>query len=743
MVENNTEAVNKNTESFKKNRAAVDKLTNAFGKAVAGALQGAPKSFSEATGDLLKIFGGTGENLAKVMAGAEAYVGVWQDLTTRGINFGNNLEDMAVLAGNANMKLEDLQKIAAENSQVFAQLGASANTGITQFITAQSTFLKATRDNDFATYTLRKSLDRLGMTTDTINERFLQFDTISNIRNIRSRMDDAQRNIAATEFAKQMDRLSKLTGEQADALAKEATDISRQGNIFSFTQQIDARIRDEVEGTVQRVGKMGDNIGNLVSDLITRGFPDSRDPAAKAIYAFSTDLNNAAARLRAAALAGASEIEMARLQEEVVIEAAKLRNRKDIQDLAVLGNVTDTTGALQDLITGLNNSTETLSVEAAMEEFQKANGRAATLDELITFRINKLKQEQDNQINPDNTASDAQKSLNVYLDGLRALQQTASVLQKETLTTIFSGIAAAATALQAQAEGINPEEAARNTIDSIKGTIQEITSTLQMDDAQLTAYELTNEANKKAATLLNIANQLQNQAGIETDPDVRKNLLEQVASLTDQATELKKGAQDLSDGSITAETLRSLLGSARDSIMAAREVYVTATNVTISDAVFNKLLGYNTGTLGTTGRLFQNFGNETIAALHGIEAVVTPDQMADIVQSSAVGALRAAQESYAQTDARSSAASLTGMLNTVRKTMSTSMDNTQSMDVASLQTAISNLAPQITNGMESALSGTLKQPLTELISVTKEGVEMNGKIRKGVIAMNGDLLRGA
>ena len=738
MVENNTESVNKNTDAFNRNRAAVDKLTGAFGKAVAGALQGAPKSFSEATGDLLKVFGGTGENLAKIMSGAEAYVGVWQDLTTRGINFGNNLADMAILAGEANMKLEDLQKIAAENSQVFAQLGASVNTSILDFINIQSKFLQDAEFN-----TLRVSLERLGMTTDTINERFLQFDTISNIRNIRSRMDDTQRNLAATEFAQQMDRLSKLTGEQADALAKEAADISRQGNIFSFTQQINSDIRDEVEGTVQRVGKMGDDIGNLVTDLITRGFPDANDPAARAIYAFAGDLEVATGKLRAAALRGASETEMARLQEEVVIQAALLRRKKEIQDLAVLGNVTDTTGALQNLITGLNNSAEALSVEAAMEEFQKAEGRAATLDELITFRINKLKQEQDNQINPDNTASDAQKSLNVYLDGLRALQRTASVLQRETLTTIFSGIAAAASALEAQATGIDPKEAARDTIDSIKGSIQEMTDTLQMDATQLTAYELKNQADIAAAKLLAVANQLQNQAGIETNPGDREKLLEQVASLTSQATALTEGAEDLSDGRITAETFRSLIGSANESIMSAREVYVTATNVKIADSVFNKILGYNTGTLGTTGRLFKDFGNETIAALHGLEAVVTPDQMADIVKASAVGALRAAQESYAQTDARSSTASLTGMLNTVRKTMSTSMDNTQSMDVASLQTAISNLAPQITNGMESALSGTLKQPLSELISVTKEGVEMNSKIRKGVIAMNGDLLRGA
>jgi len=45
------------------------------------------------------------------------------------------------------------------------------------------------------------------------------------------------------------------------------------------------------------------------------------------------------------------------------------------------------------------------------------------------------------------------------------------------------------------------------------------------------------------------------------------------------------------------------------------------------------------GSLGTSGKLFENWGSGTIAELHGLEAVVTPEQMSDIVKNAASGAI--------------------------------------------------------------------------------------------------------
>ena len=42
-------------------------------------------------------------------------------------------------------------------------------------------------------------------------------------------------------------------------------------------------------------------------------------------------------------------------------------------------------------------------------------------------------------------------------------------------------------------------------------------------------------------------------------------------------------------------------------------------------------LGMNTGTLGTLGTLFANFGKGTRATLHGKEAIVTPAQLQKVI----------------------------------------------------------------------------------------------------------------
>jgi hypothetical protein len=45
----------------------------------------------------------------------------------------------------------------------------------------------------------------------------------------------------------------------------------------------------------------------------------------------------------------------------------------------------------------------------------------------------------------------------------------------------------------------------------------------------------------------------------------------------------------------------------------------------------NTYLGMNTGTLGTLGSLFANFGKGTRATLHGKEAIVTPKQLQSVI----------------------------------------------------------------------------------------------------------------
>ena len=732
-----TESQQRHTKAVDRNRKALDRLKNAFGEAAATIMQGAPKSFSDASGDLLKQFGSAGQGIATVMAGAEGYVGVWRDLTTRGINFGNELDAMAISAGQANMKLEDLQKIAAENSEVFAQLGYSANSGINRFLGEQAKFLQATSGESLE---LRKSLQLLGLSTDAINERFLQYDSIANISNMRDRRYNAARNRAAAEFAEEMDRLSKLTGEEADRLAAERADISRQGNIFAFTQMVEDRVRDEVTGTVQRLGKMGGTVGDLATDIITRGFPNPDDPAVMALHSFAPELVQTLHGIRAAAQAG-NEQEAKRLQELAVTQAADLRNNREILNMAILGGANDYTRGLMDVLTDLNKSAEALSLNELQEAFMKQNnGVRGSTEELSRFRQELIKAETAAQTDVDGTSSGGQRALTAYLDGLTALQQTAASLQERTLEKIFDGMGTAADALSKLAEDVDPKAATTSAIDKFDGKLKEILPTLSMSAEEAERYRLSIEANRRAEQLTALA-----------ETRFSNGETEAATTLTAQATELRKAAGNLDNGTSVSE-LNELINSATETIFSNKDLIVNATNVYFNEELFENFLkkfnsesGRSTGTLGTTGRLFEDFGRETLTALHGIESVTTPEQMAAIVENSAMGALRAAQRSYSESNARNSTSSLTGMLNTVRASVSDFSQPGQetNLQIAEIKSAISSLALEMRGPMEEALNNTLGSSLTQLVDIGKENVDMGNRIRKGFTTLSGDYLRGA
>lgn len=740
MVTENTESVNKNTDAFNKNRAAVDKLTTAFGKTVTGILQGAPKSFSDAAGPILKAFGGAGDTIASVMAGAEAYVGVWRDLTTRGINFGNELDTMSITAGRANLRLEDLATLAGENAQVFAQLGNTANQGINTFLSRQGVFLQAT-NGDFLK--LRERLELLGMTTDTINERFLQYDAIANVNNIRSNKFDRIRNMRAAEFAEEMDKLSRLTGEQADALAAERADISRQGNIFAFAQSVDEQVRDEVAGTVQRLGKMGGTIGNLATDIITRGFPNPDDPAVMALHSFAPELVQTLHGIRAAAQAG-NEAEAKRLQDVAVQQAAALRTNTDVLNMAILGGVNEYTQGLMNIVSDLNKSAEALTTDELIEKFKQQNpGLEASADALAKFRNELIQAEKDMQLTPGTTGGE--KALNAYIDGLRTLQFTAATLQTETLKRIFTNIGDISELVAKQAEGVDVSEMVKMAINTSEGALMNLAPTIGMSDEEKELFIAQRNAIIKA-----------NELELAAESALAKGNKDESDKLTNQAQEILK-AVDLPD--TTASAIKELISSANQSIANAIEadlVTLNAENVIIdgdmNDEIIQniieklKLNKFSTGTMGATGQLFKNFGKETFAALHGLEAVVTPSQMQDIVRNSAMGALQAAQASYAdQGVANNGTAMLNGMLNTIKTTIGDggANNNQANASLEALKTAIMNLPGNMRGPMEEALNNTLSQPLTQLVDTSKQNVDMSDRIRKGFTTLSGDYMRGA
>jgi len=149
----------------------------------------------------------------------------------------------------------------------------------------------------------------------------------------------------------------------------------------------------------------------------------------------------------------------------------------------------------------------------------------------------------------------------------------------------------------------------------------------------------------------------------------------------------------------------------------------------------------NFGSLGTVGRLFENFGKSTAVNLHGLEAVVTPDQMASIVESSALGAIRSLSASLSDTTTNTTGM-LDGMLNTIR-TLPTEMASIQpsSTETNTVERTMQDMAMRLRGPLEEAMNNTLVPKLEELVAVNQRSAQSSDKIRRGIGNLGTDMLR--
>jgi hypothetical protein len=170
----------------------------------------------------------------------------------------------------------------------------------------------------------------------------------------------------------------------------------------------------------------------------------------------------------------------------------------------------------------------------------------------------------------------------------------------------------------------------------------------------------------------------------------------------------------------------------------------------------------DTGSLGKTGRLFENFGRQSNMLLHGIESVQTPEQTAEIMRHSAIGTAQAFADSLRGQQGMEMASyikstvvpaidqmsgttvqTLGGMLNTLKATSTTNTvaNQNQQIDPAIMEQLLTKLASNIKGPMEEALKG-LKSPMEDFASTAREQLAIQQKQLRGIKGMSGDAMRG-
>lgn len=716
-------AQDKKTASTNRGAKSVQSLADAAMKAAGALYTTMPKSLSEVFGK--DAFAGSLDYIEKNLEAMRGF-------GSFGVNFSNNVSDMIASAAASRIGLDGFAKIVGQSGSDLLMFGATANQGMDTFVKNQTDFFTNFKTDEIA-------LKRLGFTVDEITDTFLTYDKISNYARSRDNRSSEQRNRAAVEFSLELDKMSKLTGKQRDALANQMAEISRAGDVQARSTQLNEDAQDSLNKQINRAREMGPAIGKLTQDLLTSGIPKGES---KRLMGLAGDYSSAVLALRDAQTSGNKE-QIRIAEDRVETEAALLRSNETIRNLALYSGVNQYT----DIASSVLEQTATGYARAlgmAKEQLEK-EGIALTSTN-IAERVRKI------------VEAEQAAAITTATKGSQQLQQAMIDLLTETQKV----------AAEAQLTGT------KALIDAASGPIMSFAASFKTLDMDKKVADFNKFFTDIIAGLGNLTNDLPAKGQAASDKALAKG--ENALARTLHELSRKYNEAVGPDKENIGRELTEAIKKAND-LPGLDNMLVDADNVTIipdqtfidglSEALENRGRplpppGYNTGTLGQTGRLFENFGKQSNVLLHGLESVQTPEQTAEIMRHSAMGTAQAFADSLRGMQGMEAAAyiktavvpaieqmsgstlqSVNGMLNTLKAASVTNNTNAQSseMDSTMLEQIMNKLASNIKGPMEEVFKG-LKSPMDEFASTARESLAIQQKQLKSIRGIGGDAMRG-
>ena len=183
-------------------------------------------------------------------------VETFRQLSQSGANFGQSIVELRTAAASAALPLDDFAALVANNSQNLAALFGSTTQG------AQAIARLGAQTRELGI----ERLAPLGLTVDEINETLLLNLDSQRRTGILNTLTDQQRTTSAINFAEQLDRLAKLTGQQRDELRAQIE--QQQSN-----ERFQAALQGQTDETRQRLQGFAATVGGI-SPQLAEGFQD-------------------------------------------------------------------------------------------------------------------------------------------------------------------------------------------------------------------------------------------------------------------------------------------------------------------------------------------------------------------------------------------------------------------------------------------------------------------------------------
>jgi hypothetical protein len=674
--------------------------------------------------------------LAKVFGVFEARFQTLARMSDYGASFGYNIQAMDQAALNARMSLSELANIVKESSETLTMFGTDTSdgaVGFTNIINSMQT--QVTRFGR----TTEENARLLGYSFEGLNEAVLDYATISGLARSRERMDENARNQSMGEYLDTVDELAKLTGKQRDAISDSMVKEARQGQNIIRARQLGDRGDDYMEFMGGFRAEFGDTLGDLNADMLTAGFGQTEET--RKLQGVLSPLSNAMENLRLAYEDPTStDAQIKRMQDAVRTQAAGV-SELEVMNLAVYNKVNSTGGLLAQVIT------EQSSLMAQTERYRDflasdaGGNRTVSLEEARRELIKNTRDLQSGAMSPDADPNSPAGQFQKYISTQIELEKGVNTAKQAALNGAYDNLTVTMNKLGTMFTNINTRllQSSANFVDSFSAMISDLASMTGTQQAQAIS-----QTERTLQSLLN-------------DPTVGTEASQLLLEMATVSRRLQD-APNNSARQTAINDMQAILDRTDELSATARVMKIDRAEITITDADFERaglIPGANPdamfGSMKAYGRLFNNYGQETMQPLHGLEAVTTPAQMADIVMNAAMGGRSALAQDIvtgitsANSTASNSTAKIDSMLNTVSSRLrdvvtTVAQDNNTSPDTV-INEFMNQLPKTLKTALEEAMGSSLRPSLEQLVSIGAQHAETSNKIRKGFSGISNDYMR--
>ena len=538
---------------------------------------------------IIGVVAGLFANLAKIQ---EENLASYRSLSKYGVNFGQALGELRETAVTLGLSLDQFTKIIASSSDTFAYMGKTANEGAKNF---KNINLELTRTGGVG-----EQLRNLGYGFEDMNLLTASYVRVTGGLSKQQQQDYKGVAIAVAEYGKELDLIARITGRSREQQEKELEEQMKEANWRAFMSTQDDATRKKLELAVNEALANGKKGGADIIKATAQGLT-AQSEAAGAIYSLGGELGGTLEKT--ARLAMDKTVKLTDFQEG----SAKRLATGQYQAAEAYSAIMPTANALAQ---GNDKLAEQLGFGA--EAFARRNLNEITSLEQAQTIAAKEKELAEKEANTRSGALKAALDLEASMLRLNAAFVRLGNVLIDQLLNPLTGVLE------------------KNMPEIIKG-IKDFAEVLKEWIPKLFNDEGRKEIIKKVVEgMVYILGAVAKQVGDNTSFGT-KALMRGTAYGTGMAV----------PGAIAGGVPTGGIGAGPGAAVGFGIGFIGGVIDQSIRSLFGDSEGRASGSLGSTGKLFEDFGNGTNVTLHGEEGVFTPQQLSTMLEGGASIKLKA------------------------------------------------------------------------------------------------------